>query len=132
MQRNVCLPWRGGAKCDGIISTGTRERARRIIIRITIRPRTGRLKHLRVNRRLTGRRCVIRAAATVLRTPERLARTLTRPTVTHPQLRRALRVQVGHAPGRRAQTRPATRFHYHGHVVPVHEAYVVEILPART
>lgn len=124
------LPLGGGAKREGIISTGTSKRAGRIIVRITIRPRTSRLEHLRVNRRLTQGRRVIRAATAVLRAPKRLASALAPAAVAHPQLRRALQIQVGHAPGRRAHTRPATRLHYHGHVVAVHEAHVVEILPA--
>lgn len=124
------LPRHVGAKRDGVISASASERAGWIIISITVRSRTSHLKHLRINRRLTSSRCIIRAATTVLWTPERFTRTLTRVALTHSQLSRALPVQIRDAPGRSAHTRPAAPFDYHGHVVPVHQADVIEVLTA--
>lgn len=122
------LPCRLWTKCDGIISSGTREGAGGIIVSIAIRLGTSRLENLRVLRRLTSRRCTVRPDATVLRHPKSLTRALTTPATVRSQLRRAPAVQVRDTPGGLASTRPATPFHYHRQVVPINQAHVVEVL----
>lgn len=87
------LPWRGGAKCDRIIGTTAGERARGIVVGVTIRSGTCRLKHLRVYGWVTGSGCVERAAAAVFGTPESIASALARAAFGL-ELHRAVLVQI--------------------------------------
>lgn len=118
---------------DGVIRRSTCEGAGLIVVCVTISMWARLLENLRVGRGLACVRCSVRAAATVLRLPESLARALARDAFTpinasHLELRRTNAVEVDHASG--VGTIGATTAlgnHQHREVVPVHEADVEEI-----
>lgn len=124
------LTWRGWTKRHRIVCTRTSKRTRSVVVGVTIRSRASRLEHCRVHGRPARRRRAICAAATVLGAVECLTRALTRISLPRSELLRALPVQIGNAPGRSTQTRPARPFHDHRNIVPIHKTDVVKILPS--
>ncbi|KAJ1398990.1 hypothetical protein SESBI_30633 [Sesbania bispinosa] len=121
-------PGRGWTESEGIISSRTSKSTGSIIISVAIRGRASCFEHFRVHRRPTCRRRAIRAAAAVFRATKGFTRALARASVPCFQLRRALQAEIRSAPGRSAETRPATSFHDNRQIVPIHEAYIVKVL----
>ena len=121
-------------KSDGVSrSRSARKRAGLVIVRVAVGAWASVLENLRVRRRLASGGRPIRAAAAILRGPERLARALTRHALfpihaRNPKLRRTRAVQVPNAPSARAVIAGATLGSHHPrHVVTDHEAHVEEI-----
>jgi len=141
----VILPGRAGAE-DDVVAAGGRgsagEGGRGVIVRVAVGGRARGLEEAGVGRGRARRRRPVRAAAAVLSRRERLARAPARhrrrpraPAAPRgdAQLRGARRVQVGGAP-RGPAAAPVGGCHprrdEHRHVESVHEADVVEVVPA--